>query len=201
MEGFMNIPVREFRERAWHTLKTKGYWSPFFTTLITSIISTFLSPFLVGPSSVGAARFFITNSKEDNADLGLMISGFSNNFITNMLTGLLMFMFIALWSLLLIIPGIIATYAYAMVPFILSENPEISPTEAIRRSKEMMKGHKWNLFVLDLSFIGWYLLVLLTGGIGMIFLAPYVAAAKTEFYLELKRSEISAQEVYEKPQL
>ncbi len=96
----------------------------------------------------------------------------------------LMFIKILAWTLLFIVPGIVAAYRYALAPFILAEHPELSATEAIERSKELMMGHKGRLFCLEFSFIGWYLLCVLTGGIGWVFLAPYTKAADTAFYLE-----------------
>lgn len=97
---------------------------------------------------------------------------------------LLMALKILLWSLLLIVPGIIAAYRYAMAPYLLAEHPDLTATEAIEQSKQLMDGHKARLFCLHLSFIGWYLLAALTGGIGYFFLAPYVKAAETGFYLD-----------------
>ncbi len=102
-----------------------------------------------------------------------------------LLLRLLMAIKIFLWSLLFIIPGIIAAYRYAMAPYLMAENPNLSATDAIDRSKEMMYGHKSRLFWLQLSFIGWFLLSALTGGIGFIFLSPYTKAAETAFYLDL----------------
>ena len=97
----------------------------------------------------------------------------------------LMALKIFLWSLLLIVPGIVAAYRYAMAPFLLAEHPELSATEAIEQSKQMMAGNKGRLFCLNLSFIGWFLLACLTWGVGFFFLAPYTKAAETGFYLDL----------------
>ena len=93
---------------------------------------------------------------------------------------------IMLWTLLFYIPGIIMSFAYAMTPYILEEHPEISAWDASTRSREMMKGHKFDLFYLYLSFIGWFILALLTAGIGFLWLSPYVDAAKAAFYNDLK---------------
>ena len=90
-------------------------------------------------------------------------------------------LFTILWSLLLVIPGIIKSISYAMTPYIMAENPEMTAREAINESKRLMYGHKWELFCLELSFIGWYLLAALTVGIGGFFLAPYVEAAPISF--------------------
>ena len=99
-----------------------------------------------------------------------------------LLVGILTF----LWSLLFIIPGIIKAFSYAMTPFILDENPELGASEAIHRSRMMMKNHKFDLFWLYLSFIGWFLLCCITCGIGFIWLTPYINTAKASFYEEVK---------------
>ena len=99
---------------------------------------------------------------------------------------LLMTIMVFLWSLLLIIPGIIKWFSYAMTPFILEENPELSASEAIHRSRMMMRGHKFDLFYLYLSFIGWFILCILTAGIGFLWLGPYVDTALAAFYEEVK---------------
>ena len=98
---------------------------------------------------------------------------------------LLMFVKTLLWTLLFVIPGIIAAYRYSMAPYIMAENPDMSASSAIEESKYLMTNNKWRLFCLQLSFIGWYILAGLTAGIGGIFLAPYVKAAYTAFYLDL----------------
>ena len=99
---------------------------------------------------------------------------------------LLMYILVVLWSLLLIIPGIIKAYSYAMTPYILQENPQFTASEAIHRSRMMMKGHKFDLFWLQLSLIGWFFLCLLTAGIGFLWLSPYYQTAQAAFYEEVK---------------
>ena len=98
----------------------------------------------------------------------------------------LMSIFIFLWSLLLVIPGIVKMFSYSMTPFILEENPELSANEAIDRSRAMMKGHKFDFFWLLLSFIGWFLLGLLTLGIGYLWLYPYMQTTAAAFYEDVK---------------
>ena len=101
-------------------------------------------------------------------------------------------LFTFLWSLLFIIPGIIKFYEYRMIPYILAENPTLSYKEAFELSKKMMYGQKWKTFVLDLSFIGWYILSLLTFGLLIIFwIAPYMRATNVELYVCLKNNLIS----------
>lgn len=117
----------------------------------------------------------------DIKDLFGQFHRFGDGFCLYLLEGLYIF----LWSLLLVIPGIIASYRYAMAPFIMAENPEMTASEAINASKDLMNGHKWELFCLDFSFIGWNLLNVLTMGIGSIALHPYMNAARTAFYRNL----------------
>ena len=139
---------------------------------------------LAGPLTVGMAHYFLHLADRNNPqinDLFAHFKNFGNTFVLYLLTTI----FTALWSLLFIIPGIIAAISYAMAPYILAEHPEIKASDAIKMSKDMMKGHKGEYFVLQLSFIGWYLLCILTLGIGFIFLSPYVSAATAEFFNEV----------------
>ncbi|MCB5245358.1 MAG: DUF975 family protein [Candidatus Cloacimonadaceae bacterium] len=114
-----------------------------------------------------------------------MFNGFQD-FGRSLTAFLLMFVYILLWSLLLIIPGIIASISYSMTFFILAENPQMKAADALRLSKKMMQGHKTEYFMLMLSFIGWYLLSLLTLGIGFLFFNSYVTMASTIFYQQIK---------------
>ena len=98
----------------------------------------------------------------------------------------LMGLFILLWSLLLIIPGIVKSFSYAMTPYILEERPELSAGEAIDHSRAMMKGHKFDLFWLYLSFIGWAFLCIFTLGIGLLWLVPYMQTSVAAFYEDVK---------------
>lgn len=115
------------------------------------------------------------------SDLFSQFNRFSDGFCLNFLEGL----YIVLWSLLLFIPGIVKSYAYAMAPFIMAENPDMTARQALRASCELMDGHKAELFYLDLSFIGWGILNLFTMGIGSLWLIPYQNAAHAAFYRNL----------------
>ena len=124
-------------------------------------------------------------------ELGTLFTYFKhwkNLILTNLLSSLYIF----LWSLLFIIPGIVAAYKYAMVPYILAENPEMRPREALEMSEEMMRGNKWRLFCLYFSFIGWHLLCLLSVGIGYIWLIPYINASVADFYREVSGTRFFA---------
>jgi len=115
------------------------------------------------------------------ADLFSQFHRFGQGFAQRFLRGLYTF----LWTLLLIIPGIVKSYSYAMTPFIMADHPELTASEAIDRSKELMDGHKGDLFVLDLTFIGWDLLAAITLNIGHLVLNPYKNAAHAAFYREI----------------
>ena len=154
-------------------------------SLVICLIGMAISVFVGNAAEVGLANYYIknTDSKPAFADA---FYGFKVKYGRNIGTLLLMGIKIALWSLLLVIPGIIKTYEYAMIPYILADDAEISSKEAFKKSKAMMNGNKWRLFKLNFSFIGWILLAIVTCGVGTFFLVPYVAAANAEFYVELK---------------
>lgn len=114
-------------------------------------------------------------------DLFAHFGRFKTLFAAHFLVGLYTF----LWSLLLVIPGIVASYSYALVPYLLAERPELSAGEAILLSKQMMRGNRWRLFCLDFSFIGWMFLCIFTLGIGSLWLTPYQQAAQAAFYRDL----------------
>ncbi|MCD4825875.1 MAG: DUF975 family protein [Phycisphaerae bacterium] len=139
---------------------------------------------LDGPFYVGSALFFLTFAQRRNAQIGQMFHGFSM-FGTALAAYLLMSIFIFLWMLLLIIPGIIASLAYSQTFYLLAINPGMGAMDAIRQSKQMMEGKKWKLFCLHIRFVGWSLLCLLTLGIGFIWLMPYMSVTFACFHYDL----------------
>lgn len=140
---------------------------------------------LGGVIQLGYAKFLLKQHDQQDPQANDLFSYF-DHFGTGFCQLLLRNIYTALWSLLFVIPGIVASYRYAMTPYILAENPELTASEAIYISKEMMYGHKWELFCLDMSFFGWYLLCGLTGNLGYIALNPYTNAARTVFYRQLQ---------------
>ena len=151
-----------------------------------ALVSTILEIFVLNPLEVGCKRFFRENS-EKSANLSELGYGFKNHYGNVVLTIFLRNLFIVLWSMLFVIPGIVKTYSYRMVPFILADNPDMQATEAIKLSRKMMNGNKWNAFVLDLSFIGWILLTVITLGIvGVFYVSPYIYATDAELYNAIK---------------
>ena len=131
---------------------------------------------------VGTRRFFIHNHR-DKGEVGHLFESFSSSYLNQVLVMLLKNLFVWLWSLLLIVPGIIKYYEYLMIPYILTDNPEISWDDAKEQSRTMMEGEKMNAFLLHLSFIGWFLLDIITIGIlHIVFTGPYMAQAEAELY-------------------
>lgn len=140
-----------------------------------------------GPVYFGVASYFLKLAKGEPAEFNELFSGFSL-FKTNFVLNFFIMLFTILWTLLLIVPGIIAAIKYSMAYYILNENPEIGALEAIRKSKEMMDGHKMRFFEMWLSFLGWFIFGAVTFGLGMIYAIPYYRAAKANFYLDIKES-------------
>lgn len=156
--------------------------------LIAFAIAFVFTAFLLNPLLVGCRKFFIENALHsqnsiNESNIGL---AFHNNYMNIVGAMFSTQIFVFLWSLLLIVPGIIRAYDWRMVPYIISENPSISGEEARNRSEQMMSGQKWDTFVLDLSFLGWMILGGFTFGIlNLLFTTPYKAATDAELYLTL----------------
>lgn len=136
---------------------------------------------------------------ESNAfDISHLFDGYTKGqFGRVFITQSLVIIYTFLWVLLLIIPGIIKSIAYSMTEFILKDRPDLKNNEAINLSQAMMQGHKWDYFCLQLSFLGWILLSILTLGIGMLWVTPYMSAANAIFYEDLKREFENGGRVYE----
>jgi len=146
-----------------------------------------------GAMSIGLAIFALSLSRKQDAKLSQIFDGFQK-FGVGLGAYLLQFIFIILWSILLIIPGIIAAFAYSMTYYILAENDSIGPLEAISKSKEMMRGNKWKFFCLEFRFFGWGLLCILTLGIGFLWLFPYMIVSFAQFYDDLKPIAVESSE-------
>lgn len=145
-----------------------------------------LASFIIGGVvQLGYCRFLLNQHDGKPHSLSDLFSQF-DRFGTGFAQAFLRGLYIFLWSLLLVIPGIVKSYSYAMTPFILAEYPDLTAIQAIEMSKKIMDGHKGELFMLGLSFIGWSLLNILTLGIGSLFLNPYMNAAYAAFYRQLQ---------------
>ncbi|MGH7249751.1 MAG: DUF975 family protein [Minisyncoccia bacterium] len=144
-----------------------------------------------GPFVLGLAIFWLNLSRKNNVKMEMMFSGF-NDFGKALGLYALMVLFIFLWFLLLIIPGIMAALSYSMAFFIMADNKEIGVREALKQSKKIMYGNKWKFFCLCLRFIGWALLSILTLGIGFLWLIPYMSVAHAKFYDDIKNAKPEA---------
>ena len=152
-----------------------------------SLLMTVLGLLVFNPLVVGCKNFFRRNTAVE-ADTNELSVAFKPNWIRNVLGMFLRGLFTGLWALLFIIPGIVKAYSYRMVPYIMAEDPDIDALDAITKSRRMMNGHKWNTFVLDLSFLGWGILTVLTLGLaGIFYVFPYKEATEAELFQALKR--------------
>ncbi len=176
-----------------------------FALLILAVASTIIavtSPLIIGLFITGIiyiciSKYFLTLARSQNKydNLRVLTYGLENDLAGNVLLGLLQTLFIFLWTLLLIIPGIVKSYAYSMAYFVKIDNPEYSAKQALDESERLMKGKKMKLFLLDLSFIGWYILGALCFGIGTLWVNAYQQAARTEFYRDLVGESVTVKEI------
>ena len=165
----------------------EGMMSVYSQMVSWTSLGTLLEIFLLDVLSVGFMVAFLLLLRSGDTRLTRnMFSVAFRNYWHKVWGILLMAIFILLWSLLLIIPGIIKSFSYAMTPYLLEENPELSANDAIDRSRAMMKGHKFDLFWLLLSFIGWGILCVFTLGIGLLWLIPYMQTSVAAFYEDVK---------------
>ena len=169
-------------ERIWTILL------PIVTGIVVVAVIYLIAIMIIGGAvTLGLCKFnlsLVDKKKPHFTDLFSCFDRFGAGFCVQFLRGLYTF----LWSLLFVIPGIIAGYRYAMAAYILAEHPEMTASEAITASKKMMVGNKWRLFCLEFSFIGWSILCLFTLGIGNLVLRPYKEAAYAAFYREVSGS-------------
>ncbi len=195
------ITCKELRQRARNSLENNifgGTWlfallaclvvSGITSVLAGSTVLAILVPIFNGCFQFGIVSFFLNTVRRtaDKNDLKPLISGFTDNITRNMASGLLVYLFVFLWTLLLIIPGIVMGYAYSLTFYILKDEPNLTALEAMKKSKEMMNGYKMKAFLLDLSFIGWWIVGSLCCGVGTLWVSAYVTAAKTELYEEIR---------------
>ena len=171
------------------------YLLNWFYTHYPSIVTSFAASgvaktlweiFIANPLEIGNCRYRTLASYKKYEFQNIFFPFSEGRYIKSVVTLLLRDIYILLWSLLFIIPGIIKGFSYFMVPYILAENPNISRERAFEISKKATSGEKWRMFVFDLSFIGWYLLGALCFGVGVFFVLPYHFAAKAELYGALR---------------
>lgn len=163
-----------------------------FLALGMSIFVLAVTILLLNPALVGCSNFFLHNRKDPTTGFSPLGLAFSEHYGNIVKTMFMQDLFIMLWALLLVIPGIVKSYQYRLVPFILCEKPDMDYKEALQLSKKLMNGSKWRAFVLDLSWFGWALLAGLTFGIlGVFYVIPYDYATEAELYVALAHPEQS----------
>ena len=193
---------QEIKAWAKEKIKNGNMWGVLGAVIITNLISTFITniqtekalldllisvagsvvSFILG---IGLVNYMLNFINDQEIKYELLFSKFKN-WKALIKTWAMYFVKILLWTLAFIIPGIIKAYAYVLVPYILNDNPEMDSNEALELSEKMMDGHKGELFMFQLSFIGWELLGILTLGILYLWLIPYMQTAQTKFLYEIK---------------
>ena len=158
---------------------------------LVPVVGWFATIIIMPAFNISLCMIFLNLAKEEDISVGDTFKGFNITGKAVWLSIITNF-FVFLWSLLLVIPGIIKAFSYSMAPFILADNPELTAREALSESKRIMDGHKFDLFVLQLSFFWWYLLGAITFGIAYIYVVPYFEATMTNFYNEIKDKKIEA---------
>jgi len=177
--ALMVLDILDSAKNAMLSTKTIGY-----------ALGVLVGVFIYYPIQVGQCTFFIRAPSGDRRFSYLFSSFKGDRYLPTVKTMFVVNLYIFLWSLLLIVPGIIKSYQYRMAPYIISETPTISPGDAMALSRKMSDGKKKDMLVLDLSFFGWYLLGTLACGIGTFFIHPYYEATWAQFYLVLKRQSL-----------
>ena len=157
------------------------FWTVLLPLASCAGILSLTALILGGVVELGYAKFLLKQHDKKELRFSDLFSQF-DRFGTGFAQKFLRILYTTLWTLLFIIPGIVKSLSYAMTPFILEDHPEMTASEAIKASMKLMDGHKMDLFILGLSFIGWSLLACLTMGIGYLFLTPYINAAYAAFY-------------------
>jgi uncharacterized membrane protein len=198
----MKTANKTLTEQARHSLK--GNWKIVITAFVVSGLVTLVArviplinlivPILIaGPIALGLSGFSLNIARGKTLQIKQIFSGF-DIFGTALATYLLSILFTILWTLLLIVPGIIAAFSYSQIFFILADDPKTTPMEAITKSKKMMYGNKWKLFCLGLRFVGWGILCIFTLGIGLLWLIPYVFVSYAKFYEDVKHHHVKKDE-------
>ncbi len=169
-----------------------------FLMMFMSLVSIAVTILLTNIVAMGSATWFHRSIKTEGLKMEEMFWTFKEDYGGNVLMMFLISLYTALWSMLFVVPGIVKGYSYSLAMYIKSENPQISASQAIELSKKMTNGRKMDLFVLDLSYIGWFLLSGITFNIlGILYVLPYYQAAKAFAYEEIKEEALSKQVVTE----
>lgn len=201
--------AREYRKEAREHLQGDIFGSKFLYAVLVILVVGALEAILtatgvgaivavifLGPITFGTITIFqrVIRKEDEHADLNHLFDGFKEKFGQSVITSLLEFVYTLLWSLLFIIPGIVKSYSYAASMYLVRAG-KCEGNDAITESRKLMKGHKWKLFCLDLSFIGWYLLGVICLGVGVLWAEAYHQVAQVEFFEDLLKEPVVVEEV------
>lgn len=164
---------------------TGSTWALFFVAVFIALMFSFaLKVFVFNPIQVGCMKWYLKNRTEDKPKLRILVDTFVNGYLRTVWIMFLRDIFTFLWLCLFIVPGIIKSYEYRMIPYLLAENSELTYKEAFGMTKRLMDGNKMDTFVLDISFLPWILLSAITCGIiSVVYVMPYIALTDTELYV------------------
>lgn len=191
MEKLRATPLRDEARVAltgnWHN----GALVSFVAMVIVGVASAipflgYAAAILTGPITIGLMFVFLDLLREKKQPAVGDIFALFQEYTRYLMAYVLVYIYTLLWTLLFVVPGIIKSLSYSMTYYIMKDNPEITPSEAINQSMAMMEGHKMELFLLQLSFIGWFILGLLAFGIGLFWVIPYQYTAIAAFYEKVK---------------
>lgn len=190
---------KELKDRAKASLGINIFDNLWMTALLVSLLAVVITGaagsvipgigavIISGPITYGTKYLFLKNARDDEKmEIGDLFKGFTDDFGGTFLIGLMTGIFTFLWSLLLVIPGIVKGYAYSMAYYVKVDHPEFTWKECMDESIRIMDGHKMELFILDLSFIGWFIVGSLCLGVGNLWVSPYVEATGAQFYESIK---------------
>lgn len=196
------VSCSEYRKRAREALDGSIFSNSWLLLLLAILVTEAILSFagftfigmiiLLGPVNIGVASYtlHLIRQTEQKNKIEPLLDGFRGNVGTNILVGVLAALFVVLWSLLFVIPGIIKAISYSQSFYIALEHPEYDANTCITESRKMMNGRKWRYFCLQLSFIGWYIVGAICFGIGVLWVEAYREAANAEFYEDIKNEPV-----------
>lgn len=186
-----NYPQPSELEYLAYYISVTGLWVVIAVTIVAVMVAaTLFDVFLGGPARVGLCRYLM-ESRQGSSPLATLFTVFRTPYLNVVKVQFLTNLKIALGTLLFVVPGVIWSYRYCLVPYLLAENPYLSTHRAMELSRQMMHGEKLHAFGLQLSFLGWKLLVVLTLGWGGIFLQPYLEATHAELYAAMRSKALA----------
>lgn len=184
------MDINNIRKKAKNEISNN--WQPIFVAYIIVSVAIALTStvivgiILIGPLLFGLSSYMLKLTRKQKYETMDLLDGFKKCFESSLVANILTSIFTFLWTLLFIIPGIVKSISYAMVPYILVDDPTLDAQKAIKKSEEMMMGHKMEYFKMILGFLGWIILSILTFGIlYLLYVGPYIQTAKTYFYQEV----------------